>query len=641
MKKVYKERAAVLFAGVILAFLVLEAGLRIFGSFYEKNARQPADPGSGITVLCVGDSFTVGLGAPEDKSFPSQLQSLLNAKRPDLSFRVVNRGVVIQNSSQLLSALQANIEAVRPEVVVVMTGLANGWNFQGLHAAAGNRGVFAQVAEYLTRSSGVKLYRRLVNDWRDKREKKGGDSCSRDGEFSEAALQCLIKSAASAPADSGVRAEIGFRLLDSGEEAEARTWFEAGVSADAKDPLNYAGMGLALMTAGEPGAAAKWFLREIASARNNASASFRLGTALKLAGDLKQAREWHLKGIALDPSYGLNYSALCWLSLGQKDYPAARQWLAKALGENVKGVSARREDRYALAADLGALAARVVAAGPGHAGESGRSLLDYTRPEDKTEGMSLYAAGRYPQAMAWFERRLKEKPSDSAAACGKGMVLLTLGRPGQAAEAFLESVRLDPAQTRNYYFLGEMFKSRGRPEEALQWFKEGILAGPADKDKESYPDLAITLIGLRLYDAAEEFFSAAASVNPGLNDVLERVRKGRDVGAEIERWVSKDLESIIALCRKNRVAVVLQNYPTVANNPYWNRLCSLIAGVARKNKVPLVDNYSAFSALGKKDPQGGYFAVDGHCNEKGYFVIAGLVAEAILRVTGRGAQGGK
>ncbi|HNW45101.1 MAG TPA: tetratricopeptide repeat protein [Elusimicrobiales bacterium] len=642
MKKELKGKVAALLAGVVFALLLLEAGLRCFGYLYKKTHSLAVSPAGAVTVLCLGDSFTVGLGAPAEKSYPAQLQDALNKKKPGPAFRVVNGGVIGQNTSELLSKLQADLDSLRPHAVVVMTALSNGWNLRGFQRAQGKRGAFVRIREYLARSSGFRFYKLMGTDWRGEREEAPGagpasgrtggrgPDCAAQGLSSEAGLQCYIKSAKAAPSDPVSRAEAGFLLLNSGRLAEAGDWFRAGIGADGKYPVNYAGLGLVAMTEGRLEEAAGWFHGEIAAGRKDASVCFRLGTLAKLAGKPDKAREWHQKGIALDPSYGLNYSALAWLALERKDHAQARSWVAGSLGKNIKNRPGRREDRFALAADLRALGALVVAAGPGHGGEAGGDLINYARPGEVNGGISLYGAGRYPQAIAWFERRLKEDPSDARANTGKGLALWTTGRAGPAAEAFLESLRLDTSQTDNYYHLGMLFRKLGRAEEAFQWYKEGIRAGSAGKDNENYPPLADILTEFRMYSAAADFFSAAASVNPALNDLLEGVRAGGGHRAEKDRWIRNDLEAIVALCRKAHVRVILMNYPANADYPSWGRLSRLIAETAKNNKVPLVDNYSVFSALGARGGAGGYFAADGHCNAKGYALVAGSAAAAVL-----------
>ncbi|MEI8217916.1 MAG: GDSL-type esterase/lipase family protein, partial [Elusimicrobiota bacterium] len=82
-------------------------------------------------ILCVGDSFVYGLGAPKESSFPCQLERLLNSRQPEKRFRVVNGGVPAQNSTQLLGRLRSTLKEVRPDMVIVLTGGANLWNYLG------------------------------------------------------------------------------------------------------------------------------------------------------------------------------------------------------------------------------------------------------------------------------------------------------------------------------------------------------------------------------------------------------------------------------------------------------------------------------------------------------------------------------
>ncbi|OGS13877.1 MAG: hypothetical protein A2234_03400 [Elusimicrobia bacterium RIFOXYA2_FULL_58_8] len=638
MKKEHKEKIAVLLAGALFVVVCVELGLRVFGSFYEKRAIPPSNarPG-GLKVLCLGDSFTVGLGAPPDKSYPSRLQSAFNAKQPGVPVTVVNGGVVTQNSSQLLSELQANLDAVRPDAVVVITGLANSWNLQGFKLSAGRAGWGGKIRQYLAQSSVFKLSALLADAVDLRGAFEAGYFCKSQGNV-EGFKQCLIRAAKAAPGDTELRAKIGFVFLATGNAKEALDWFRDGIRVDDRHPLNYAGMGLAFMTDGQFKHAEEWFLKELAIRPGDVSVYFRLGTLYKLAGRPAKAREWHLKGIRLEPSYGLNYSAMSWLALEQKKYAEAQQWVARAFGDNIAKKTGRREDRYALAADLKSISARVAAAGPGRVKKRGPGVLSSGRGKGAADGTTLHRDGDYSRAVAWFEQRLKENPSDFEAWFGKGRVLNVLRRHREAAAAFMESLKINAGKGKSYHQMGLIFYRADRIEEGLQWFKAGVLTGSSSNTWESWQFLARTLFELRLYGIAEEMCAQVTSVNPALKDVFEGEKARAAVDAGSENWAIADLEAIIALCRKNGVGIVVGNYPaaTVAEGSAA-RLAPMIARSAAKNNVPLADNYSVFSARCRKLPSDDCFARDGHCNEKGYALMAELVFGRLSGLIGGGA----
>lgn len=80
-----------------------------------------------LTVLCVGDSHTFGLGVPQIGSYPERLATRLDA-RFTAPVSVVNRGVPGQNSAQVTSALPADLRAVDPDIVLILAGINDTWN---------------------------------------------------------------------------------------------------------------------------------------------------------------------------------------------------------------------------------------------------------------------------------------------------------------------------------------------------------------------------------------------------------------------------------------------------------------------------------------------------------------------------------
>ena len=94
--------------------IILEIGLRILGILHLKNdalEKSPENAGKNCTtIVCLGDSFTVGEGSSYGNDYPSQLERLLNARAGENCFRVVNRGMSGKNTSQVLDKLDFIME---------------------------------------------------------------------------------------------------------------------------------------------------------------------------------------------------------------------------------------------------------------------------------------------------------------------------------------------------------------------------------------------------------------------------------------------------------------------------------------------------------------------------------------------------
>ena len=115
-----RRRLIPLLLGVALALLMLEVALQV-GAYviWKRRSAESAVQGA---ILCVGDSFTYGLGATGDGgSFPRQLEAALrNAGR---AVDVVNAGWPGQSSREVLMRLPEQLARHRPRTVCVLVGI--------------------------------------------------------------------------------------------------------------------------------------------------------------------------------------------------------------------------------------------------------------------------------------------------------------------------------------------------------------------------------------------------------------------------------------------------------------------------------------------------------------------------------------
>ena len=131
MQKPFWKRIGVGLLGLAAALLAAELLLRFVGFAYERAQNRTAGGhGKTSTVLCVGDSFTYGVGASSGAaSYPEQLSSLL--RRSGGTYQALNRGVPTANTTQLLGQFAGELEKARPAAVIILAGSANIWNMRG------------------------------------------------------------------------------------------------------------------------------------------------------------------------------------------------------------------------------------------------------------------------------------------------------------------------------------------------------------------------------------------------------------------------------------------------------------------------------------------------------------------------------
>jgi len=117
----------VLVATAALIELLLQAGAY---AVYLANRKDIASaPAQSQTVLCVGDSWTHGMGTSDaaQHSYPSVLERVLR-ERTKQEWSVVNGGQSGQNSRDVLLRLQSQLDTVKPQVVCVLIGRNDQWS---------------------------------------------------------------------------------------------------------------------------------------------------------------------------------------------------------------------------------------------------------------------------------------------------------------------------------------------------------------------------------------------------------------------------------------------------------------------------------------------------------------------------------
>lgn len=94
------------------------------------NKRPPQASASGNVIICIGDSFTFGLGATKH-SYPSQLEEML-CKNKGKEIKVLNLGIPGYNSYQAFMSFKENCKQYNPLAVIILVGLNNEWSIVGM-----------------------------------------------------------------------------------------------------------------------------------------------------------------------------------------------------------------------------------------------------------------------------------------------------------------------------------------------------------------------------------------------------------------------------------------------------------------------------------------------------------------------------
>jgi lysophospholipase L1-like esterase len=125
------RRVSLCFAATFLAIVVLEGILQVGALVVHLTQARPTLPTRGHSdcVLCVGDSWTQGMGSSDylHNSYPAVLQQLLQ-KETGKPWQVVNGGESGQNSREVLLRLRSHLESSRPQYVIVLVGRNDIWS---------------------------------------------------------------------------------------------------------------------------------------------------------------------------------------------------------------------------------------------------------------------------------------------------------------------------------------------------------------------------------------------------------------------------------------------------------------------------------------------------------------------------------
>ncbi|MFA5349803.1 MAG: SGNH/GDSL hydrolase family protein [Candidatus Omnitrophota bacterium] len=101
-------------------------------------------------IVCIGDSWTFGLGVPEDKSYPAFLGDLLNKSLPGMKIEVVNAGISSYRVEEIIHFLEMNINVLTPDCIIFLGGssgitadeVVNPWNNRYLNFYSSRIGLF-------------------------------------------------------------------------------------------------------------------------------------------------------------------------------------------------------------------------------------------------------------------------------------------------------------------------------------------------------------------------------------------------------------------------------------------------------------------------------------------------------------------
>lgn len=162
-KRTLKKISSIIF-GLFLCIILLETALYLGGLLFissqEKTNKITIQRENAYRILCLGDS-TTAIGGKD--SWPSQLEEVLNNKKLGKEFSVINKGIVLADSTTVLASLEDNLNKYKPKMVIIMIGINDA---QKLRA---NKNPFKKIKSFLKKFRTYRLVELLQPHIIDKR----------------------------------------------------------------------------------------------------------------------------------------------------------------------------------------------------------------------------------------------------------------------------------------------------------------------------------------------------------------------------------------------------------------------------------------------------------------------------------------
>lgn len=136
--------------------------------------------------------------------------------------------------------------------------------------------------------------------------------------------------------------------------------------------------------------------------------------------------------------------------------------------------------------------------------------------EHYAQGIELYEAGQYKDAVEEFKKSIRLKPQSPNAYNELGITYAELGQYKEAIKAFKQAIRLNPKNASGYSNLGLAYYRAGKFKEAIEPFQQALRLAPDNAVVHDNLGLAYSACGQ--YDEAVNSFKQAINLKPGNAD---------------------------------------------------------------------------------------------------------------------------
>lgn len=323
--------------GLGLVLVLLEAFLRILGATHpvaapEDVAEKARSTQDRTTILCVGDSYTWGVGASPGADFPHQLETLL--LQAEVPVQVFNAGIPGANTGFILAALPRYLAMARPDVVIVLAGGANLHNRFGYAAWRDTSESRLGALEALVFRVRVLRFARYAVT----RLESGYDPTMSDSDgwtdlpVETASPSMYIRWRRGKGRPVGPDFVRGAALLEVGDVEGARVVFEEGRQRIPGDAAYLWGLGACARKLRDFDKADRLLADAVALDPSDPVSWFTRGEVYqdRMQGGAPEGETAYRDGIRADPAFAPNYCALGRVEIMvRRDFQRAMDWMEK------------------------------------------------------------------------------------------------------------------------------------------------------------------------------------------------------------------------------------------------------------------------------------------------------------------------
>jgi len=359
-----RQKICLVFFGLAIFFILLEIGLN-FGAFLTSSLQEHRNRilmgQRGVyRIMCLGESTTAG----GEKTYPSQLQEILNQSNMGIKFIVINKGKGGIDTSVILSNLEDNLSQCQPDMVTAMMGINDEPHYipYDIITTSKPKNFFKSFRSYKLmrllwlyivttfREMGIAHPKEAGNISQEKSacqmiNSSQDDGLSKEmaepdprelariyreeGRFSEAE-EAYKKAIQLHPEDVSAYLELGFFYGYQYKSAQAEEMFKKALELKSNDTQIYADLGCLYLGWGKLSQAEEVLEKALELDLGNKEACNNLGWAYENQRKYPQAEEMFKKILELDPNDIATYKALGWIYRNQGKISLAEEMLKKA-----------------------------------------------------------------------------------------------------------------------------------------------------------------------------------------------------------------------------------------------------------------------------------------------------------------------